>query len=316
MRVKILAIAAVMLMTAALCCSGILVIQAGLTVRDIIIAWTGRENPEPDPAPVEPGIFVGQRLVIPMAGPAVPDISKPVSKGLVSAEGRQIALTFDAGWLYDQTSDLLDVLDQFQVKSTFFLRGYWVRDYPELAREILVRGHCLENHSLTHGHMTKMTDAEIAREITETTRMIQETTGYCPYLFRPPYGEYDSRILEILGENGYPFTVMWTVDSHDWAREINGAKVTKKYLVERVLGKACDNGIVLMHVGGYETVSALPEIIAGLRELGYTLVKVNEMLPHYPSQCVHIVAPGETLAGIAQIYEITMESIIEANNLD
>jgi len=68
------------------------------------------------------------------------------------------------------------------------------------------------------------------------------------------------------------------VDSYDWAEEMNGIKITKDYLISRVLDKASDNGIILMHVGGYETIHALPEIITGLRSEGYELVKVNDML--------------------------------------
>ncbi|MFZ3086373.1 MAG: polysaccharide deacetylase family protein, partial [Candidatus Hydromicrobium sp.] len=131
---------------------------------------------------------------------------------------------------------------------------------------------------LTHGHMSTMTDAEVENEIRQTTDIIRETTGYLPQLFRPPYGEYDKRILRILKEERYPYTILWTVDSYDWAEELNGVKITKDYLVNRVLNKASDNGIILMHVGGYETIHALPEIITGLRSKGYELVKVNDML--------------------------------------
>ncbi len=99
-----------------------------------------------------------------------------------------------------------------------------------------------------------------------------------PELFRPPYGEYDERLLRILKAEGYNYTIMWTVDSYDWAEEMNGVKITKDYLVKRVLNKASDNGIILMHVGGYETINALPEIINGLKSEGYELVKVNGML--------------------------------------
>jgi len=123
-----------------------------------------------------------------------------------------------------------------------------------------------------------MTDTEVENEIRETTDLIRDTTGFSPHLFRPPYGEYDNRILSILKEEGYPYTILWTVDSHDWAKELNGIKITKDYLVNRVLKNASDNGIILMHVGGYETINALPEIITGLRSEGYELVKVNDML--------------------------------------
>ncbi len=206
------------------------------------------------------------------------DASTVISAGIINHATKQIALTFDAGWEYENTEALLNLLDEYNVKATFFARGLWVKDHPDLAKEIVNRGHDLENHSLTHGHMNTMTDAEVENEISGTTDIIKETTGFLPNLFRPPYGEYDKRILRILKEEGYPYTILWTVDSYDWAEEMNGVKITKDYLVKRVLKGASDNGIILMHVGGYETIHALPEIITGLRSEGYELVKVNDML--------------------------------------
>src|SRR5450830_329424 len=209
---------------------------------------------------------------------ATADASTVITAGIVNYGTRQIALTFDAGWLYENTEALLNLLDKYNVKATFFVRGLWAKEHPNLATEIVNRGHDLENHSLTHGHMNTMTDAEVQNEILKTTDIIRETTGFLPQLFRPPYGEYDKRILRILKEEGYPYTILWTVDSYDWAEEMNGVKITKDYLVNRVLSKASDNGIILMHVGGYETINALPEIITGLKSEGYELVKVNDML--------------------------------------
>jgi len=206
------------------------------------------------------------------------EASKVIESGIDNQKTKRIALTFDAGWLYENTETLLNLLDKYNVKSTFFARGLWVKDHPDLASEIINRGHTLENHSLTHDHIITKTDAEVQNEIRLTTDIIRETTGYLPELFRPPYGEYDERLLRILKAEGYNYTIMWTVDSHDWAEELNGIKITKDYLVNRVLDNASDNGIILMHVGGYETINALPEIIIGLKSEGYELVKVNGML--------------------------------------
>lgn len=191
---------------------------------------------------------------------------------------KKIALTFDAGWEYANAEALLNLLYGYNIKATFFTRGMWVKDHPDLAIGIVTGGHSLENHSLNHGHMVTMTDEEVRNEISQTTRIIKDITDYQPGLFRPPYGEYDERILRILKEEGYPYTILWTVDSHDWAEELNGVKITKDYVVNRVLNNASDGGIILMHVGGYETVNALPEIIDGLRAKGYELVKVEDML--------------------------------------
>ena len=206
------------------------------------------------------------------------DTSTVVESGTDNQETKRIALTFDAGWEYANTETLLNLLDEYNVKSTFFARGFWVKDHPDLAMEIIKRGHTLENHSLTHDHIITKTDLEIQNEIRETTDIIRETTGYLPQLFRPPFGEYDDRLLRILKAEGYYYTIMWTFDSHDWAEELSGVSITKEYVVNRVLGNASDNGIVLMHVGGYETINALPEIIDGLKSQGYELVRVNDMI--------------------------------------
>lgn len=201
-----------------------------------------------------------------------------ITNGRTNPECMKMALTFDSGWEYENTEQLLDILDEFSIKATFFTRGLWAKDHPEIALDIVSRGHDLENHSLTHGHMNEMSDEEIRNEISETTRIIKDITGFDADLFRPPYGEYNERVLTILNEEGYRYTVMWTVDSHDWAKELNGTVITKDYVVGRVLENASDGGIVLMHVGGHETVNALPEIINGLMAKGYLLVRVKEML--------------------------------------
>jgi len=163
-------------------------------------------QPDEGQRPSSPIIYINQQLLIPIES-ATTQESKVINTGLNSSSSKQIALTFDAGWLYDQTLDLLNVLDHYQVKATFFLRGQWVKDNPWLAKEIYKRGHSVENHSLTHGHMKDMTDSEVLNEMVTSTNIIKEVTGYRPYLFRPPFGEYDSRILKILSDQGYQYTV-------------------------------------------------------------------------------------------------------------
>jgi len=278
------------------------------------------ENSDPQEEPAEQlskyTIYVGEQLTIPVSGGSAVKESIVINSAVLPSVEKQIALTFDAGWLYDQTTNLLDVLDNYQVKSTFFLRGRWAEDHPGLAKEILKRGHSTENHSLTHGHMKGMTEAEIRNEMALSTKLIQEATGYRPYLFRPPFGEYDSRVLKILAEQGFPYTIMWTIDSLDWMEERNGEKVTAQYLTKRILSNATDKGIVLMHVGGYQTVNALPDIIEGLRKDGYKLVKVNDMLPNPSASAgvtIYTVKKGDTLTNIAGKYGVTVEDILKAN---
>ncbi|MBK5246018.1 MAG: polysaccharide deacetylase family protein [Peptostreptococcaceae bacterium] len=251
--------------------------QGAVLDTDPVLTPEAAQEPQPEPVPVE----------TPTPTPTPPLVkdsslnltaSTLVWGGTSTSEAKQIALTFDSGWEYDKTLQLLDVLDQYQVKATFFLRGGWVEDHSELAREIASRGHLIENHSQAHAHMNAMTEDEVSADIMESTNIMKDTIGYTPTMFRFPYGEYNNRLLNVLGEHGYQYAIMWTIDSHDWAETMNGVNVTEQYIIDRVLNKASDNGIVLMHVGGSQTANALPEIITGLRDAGYELVRMDELI--------------------------------------
>ena len=222
-------------------------------------------SPPPPPPPANP---------LPKEG-----MARLVYGGDSQLEGKQIALTFDSGWEYDQTRQLLQVLEDYQVRATFFLRAGWVEDHPDLALEIAGKGHQIESHSLAHGHMGSMTREQMEADIAAANEIYQRVLGIAPAMFRPPYGEFNDLLLTVLKEQGYQYAVMWTVDSHDWAETMNGNQVTEQYVIDRVLARASDNGAVLMHVGGLKTIEALPEIIQGLRDAGYQLVTLQEMLP-------------------------------------
>lgn len=283
------------------------------------------EEPKEKPGdinPSDPTIYAGQILLIPAAEGSGLSAAQVIRSGLLPSEGKQIALTFDSGWLFEQTIPLLNVLDNYSVKATFFPRALWVQDNPELGKEIIKRGHTMGNHSLTHSNMKELSAQQMRQEMRESTRIIQEVTGVMPYMFRPPYGEYNQSLLEVLAETGYPYSIMWTVDSLDWTagttRSIGGKPIfiDVDFIVNRVLDNASDQGIVLMHIGGESTVQALPRIIEGLRSMGYQLVTVDKMLPPPGTDTItHTVKSGETIFQIAQRYAVSVHQIIEANNL-
>lgn len=231
-------------------------------------------EPEPDPSEPSPPPPPSPANPLPKEG-----MARLVYGGDSQLEGKQIALTFDSGWEYDQTRQLLQVLEDYQVRATFFLRAGWVEDHPDLALEIAGKGHQIESHSLAHGHMGSMTREQMEADIAAANEIYQRVLGIAPAMFRPPYGEFNDLLLTVLKEQGYQYAVMWTVDSHDWAETMNGNQVTEQYVIDRVLARASDNGAVLMHVGGLKTIEALPEIIQGLRDAGYQLVTLQEMLP-------------------------------------
>jgi len=285
----------------------------------------GEEEPdteEPGNGNPDPAIYTGQVLIIPAAEGGGLNAAQVINNGTLPSSKKQIALTFDAGWLYDQTIPLLNVLDDYGVKATFFPRALWVQDNPDLGREIVKRGHVMGNHSLTHANMKELSAQQMRHEMQESTRIIRDVTGVKPYLFRPPYGEYNQLLLEILSETGYPYSIMWTVDTLDWTagttRNVGGKQtyIDVDFIVNRVLNNASDKGIILMHIGGASTVQALPRIIEGLQNKGYQLVTVDQMLPRPGSGTInHTVKSGETLFSIAQRYGVSMQQIIEINNL-
>ena len=285
-------------------------------------------NPGEEPGngddPAVPVIYVGQVLTIPAAegGGGGLTAAQTIQSGTLSSSTKQIALTFDSGWLFEQTIPLLNVLDQYNVTATFFPRALWVKDNPDLAKEIVKRGHTMGNHSLTHSHMKELSAQQMRHEMQESTRIIQETTGVRPFMFRPPFGEYNQLLLEVLAETGYPYSIMWTVDTLDWAagttKNVGGSQVyiDTEFIVNRVLNNASDKGIILMHIGGASTVQALPRIIEGLRNKGYQMVTVDKMLPAPGNSVItHTVKSGETLFSIAQRYGVSVQQIIERNKL-
>jgi len=252
------------------------------------------EPPVTEPAITEPEISTSSpieptesELITQTPSPPPPPPANPLPKegmvqlvygGASQLEGKQIALTFDSGWEYDQTRQLLQVLEDYQVRATFFLRAGWVEDHPDMALEIAGKGHQIESHSLAHAHMGSMSRGEMEADIRAANEIYQRVLGIDPTMFRPPYGEFNDLLLTVLKEQGYRYAVMWTVDSHDWAETMNGKQVTEQYVIDRVLARASDNGIVLMHVGGLKTIDALPEIIKSLRDSGYQLVTLEEIL--------------------------------------
>lgn len=290
----------------------------------------GQEAKPGDPEDV-PVIYVGQVLTIPVSGGSGGSgRSILIEKGTVSPGSKQIALTFDSGWEYTHALPLLNILDRYGVKATFFPRADWLKTHPDLGREIVKRGHTMGNHSKTHPDMTekaKISEAKIREEMRESTRIIQEVCGVRPYLFRPPYGAYDTRLLDILGEEGYPYTIMWSVDTIDWdagnMRSVGGKQtlIDEDFIVNRALNNASNNGIILMHIGGdtagHLTVPALPRIIEGLRDQGYSFTTVDKMLPPPASggQSSYTVQKGDTLYSISRRYGVSVQQLIDANNL-
>ncbi|GAB6137599.1 polysaccharide deacetylase family protein [Halanaerobaculum tunisiense] len=184
---------------------------------------------------------------------------------------QQVAsLTINVAWGQEYIPELLDILDEYDVKATFFFVGTWVEKYPELTQEIKQRGHELGNHGFEHLHPKQLSKEELKDLILDNQKLIQQIADYKTDLFAPPYGEVDDRVAKIASEIGYK-TIMWSVDTIDWQRP------QPEVIIQRVTDKIKPGGIILLHPT-QPTVKALPQIITRLREQGYQLETVSQLL--------------------------------------
>ncbi len=143
----------------------------------------------------------------------------------VDRDDGKIAISFDAAWGGDKTLKILDILDEYDVKTTFFLVDIWTQRFPELVQEIAARGHEIGNHSASHPQMSKLSREKIAQELRTMSHNAQAITGVPTRLFRPPYGDYNNQVVLTARAEGYE-VIQWSVDSLDWknrgAQEIIG----------------------------------------------------------------------------------------------
>lgn len=137
----------------------------------------------------------------------------------VGTDEPKISISFDAAWGADDTEELLSILEDNDVKTTFFLCGYWVEDFPEEVKMIAEAGHDIGNHSSTHPHMNELTSEQITKELQECHEAVKSLTGIEMNLFRPPFGEYNNTVIETSYKNNY-FPVQWDVDRVDIKRKI------------------------------------------------------------------------------------------------
>lgn len=184
---------------------------------------------------------------------------------------KKLAISFDAAWGDEFTLEILNILDKYDVKSTFFLVGFWAEKYPDHVKEIYNRGHDIGNHSTNHPYMSKIAEEQVLKELNDTGNKIKEITGKKPILFRPPFGDYNDRLINICRENDY-YVIQWDVDSLDW-KELGVQPV-----VDRVTRNVKDGSIVLFHNNAKYILEYLPIIIERLQNEGYEIVPISQLI--------------------------------------
>ncbi len=185
----------------------------------------------------------------------------------------KIALTFDDGPHPIYTEQILDILDKYNVKATFFLLGQNAKSYPWLVEREIKSGHEIGNHTFTHGHLSEMSSEEIITEINKCEELIYEICEYHTKLFRPPEGVLPIAIRRYAREDDYT-VVLWSIDTYDWARENVDA------IKNNILSNITPGDIILMHDYVPESITpqALEIIIPLLLDEGYEFVTISELI--------------------------------------
>lgn len=199
-------------------------------------------------------------------------VSRKLPIYAVQTEEKVVALSFDASWGADKTQDILDTLTRYDIRANYFVVSFWAEKYPEMLKTLSDSGRVeIGTHSNTHPYMSKLSRSQVELELKASTDIIENCIGKKVELFRPPYGDYNDTLIEEAEKQGL-YTIQWDVDSLDWK------DLSAQAMAERVLGGVKNGSIVLMHNDGKYTVQALPLIIEGLKNKGYTFKTIGEII--------------------------------------
>ena len=189
----------------------------------------------------------------------------------VETDKKVIALTFDAAWGADKTQGILDVMEQYGAKGTFFLVGYWIDKYEKETKAIAEAGFDIGNHSRNHLNMPKLSENEIKNEIEYVNDRVFDLTGKKPKYFRAPFGDYSNKLMTSLEELNM-VGVQWSIDSLDWKG------LSAKQIYERVVPKAKSGDIVLFHNNSDHVIDALPLVLSALKGQGFEFVTLSQLV--------------------------------------
>lgn len=189
----------------------------------------------------------------------------------VNTDKKQVAISFDCAWGVDYTDKLLSVMKEHNVKSTFFMVEFWTKKHPDYVKKISDYGHEIGTHSATHPYMSKLDKSAIIKELTTSSQVIEQITGKKVTLFRAPYGDYNDRLINTAKQLNL-YTIQWDVDSLDWK------DLSAEQIKNRVLSRVKNGSIVLFHNQGLHTHEALESIIIGLKEKGYEIVPIGQLI--------------------------------------
>ena len=214
---------------------------------------------EDGPADSSLMVFVGDKSELSIVG--------------VRRDDNKISFTLDCGSTMQYASTVLDTLDRYNVKITFFVTGNFAVSHPDIVREFVARGHEIGNHSYHHPHLLDADLDTIWEEVTSASDLLEEITGVRPVLYRPPYGDSHGRVRAVVEGAGMR-VIRWshTLYDSDEAKQITGRSYY--FATKDITG----GSIILGHLDSKATVEALPDILQWYQDNGFEVVPVSELL--------------------------------------
>ena len=190
----------------------------------------------------------------------------------VATEDKMVALTFDTAFGdADYTGQILAVLKDEGAPATFFVMGLWAQEYPEETDGMVQSGLEIASHSMSHTKYTELTETELLADAADASELIFDMTGFDSDLIRLPYGAFDTQTIMTLQAQGY-IPMKWSLDSKDWKG------LDANQIADTVLSQVESGDIIMFQNNMAATPEALAAIIQGLKEQGFTLVTVSDLL--------------------------------------
>ncbi|MDR1116919.1 MAG: polysaccharide deacetylase family protein [Oscillospiraceae bacterium] len=201
-----------------------------------------------------------------------PETDAPPQNGNIDPSKPMVALTFDDG-PSKYTAHVLDLLEQYNCRATFFVVGNIVSNRSEVVARAYDMGCEIGGHSWSHRNLSKLSEDDIRQELNDTSNAIEAATGVQPKFFRPPYGAVNKSVKSVSADLGQAI-INWSVDTLDWKTKNSGA------VYNAIMKDTTNKAIILLHDLHKTTAEAMDRVIPALLEKGYQLVTVSELMEY------------------------------------
>ncbi len=223
----------------------------------------------------------------------------------VAINSPYVALTFDDGPHATLTPRILNVLNKYNAKATFYVLGQRADRHPSIISRIVNEGHEVGVHTWDHPSLTKVGRTEVISQMDRSLAAIAKGTSKIPRTMRPPYGAVNKSLADLFAQNYGMTTILWNVDTEDWRRP--GVSV----VTSRAVNSAKNGSIILLHDIHSSSADAVEGIVKGLQARGFKIVTVSELLyrAYLESQQAKQAAAAAALPTVSTDAPITPSSI-------